>query len=283
MKKIILMMISLLLFSGCTFFSELKNTESVTLILPSWPPCEYGVSADFFPELDYWNIEIHSVAINENRKIENGTSSFDIIVKKNSPVSVEATPVFVSSDSQHNFIFFKPAGSIYPYYYEGTSINKGTLILEWEKGFVAYLMNRIYLTSKETELSLADTEDFIEKINWKKIQETLDGKENVNPWYFDDSLILSNLSYRNFKANYLSATNVVEIDVKTISDNQTPDFLSSYIPENKFINERNCILIPKNTYQIFYRKDGHALNICYESAKKCSVEIIYLPIYIKEL
>lgn len=281
--KFILVMIFTLVFSACTFFSNSIDTEIITVNFPQWPPVTYGLPSEAFPLLKYWEVYVFSEDMEKILIISPEVQNIELEVKKNKPVSVTAYPITCVAEDFCICNFFKPAGNMYPYFCKEAGTKNLSMGLEWEKGFTAYVMRRIFLSHKESNKSLAETADYVQKFNWKKLQVSIDSKQNFNPWYCDVTTILSNISYRNFKLTYLSYSGVLEAEMEKFCTENNQFLISSYIPENIFIFENKKLHLIKSKNELFYSHKNYGINVNYESAKKYSVEKIYLPIYNREL
>lgn len=267
--KYIILLFSTGFLAACSYTSgtDSGSFATETFSFPAWPPSDD--LSNVYPDLKGWKVEIHSANYHSYVKYGNSIKVIQLQVRKNQPLSITAIPITQKNDSE--FVFFKPAGVVYPYSSNG---------LSWEGGYSAFLMQRCFKSRLETQKSSEEISDFIAGFNWKKLNESILEKDE-NPWFWDDSLILTNISYKNFKSTYMNATGLCEIEVSVFGGRNK--ILSSYIPENQKIYDKGIFKIPKNADILFYCNDGLGLLVNYESVKKYSAQKIYMPIFIEEL
>ena len=282
MRKIIFYQLIILIclgFCGCLQNADAAAEECINLTLPQWPPID-SFSNDY-PALLNWKIEVTGAEKQYSYYTEK--KAISVHTKKNHPLCITATPITLL-DEGSQCSYFKPAGYFYPAASEKT--------VTWEKGFLADLMKELFTEGLEASLSPLDIEYLISTFNWKKAQEIIDKKINsdaelfYNPWLIQRSPLLEGISSRTFKATYLnnSGCAALKIDwlLKSVNS-QNQLFLSSYIPENKSLTQKNQFTIIKNSPILLSDARKYGFFITWKSSKNISLEFIYLPIYIEDI
>ncbi len=259
--------------------SSSAPTEDLLIQLPQFP------QTPSYPRLSRWLIQIESQ--NLSQSYSTTEQSFYLSLPKNQPAAITATPITFIGQTSEETVFFKPAGTIYPYEW-----NLGTLALTWECGFAASLMNSIFQSRKETEFSDEYINNFAASFNWKKLQSTILQKTEkiepdvfYNPWQLDRTLILENLSNGIFSADYLKTKYIISLELADLAIPETSIIISSYIPENQRIEKSGILSVRKNTEEFFILKNqkspsqkAYALKLICSSTKKVSLQVINLPI-----
>ena len=160
----------------------------------------------------------------------------------------------------------------------------------WEQGYLASIMQRLIYESVDECLPPVEIEYLVNTFNWKKAQQTIQKKIDTselfyNPWLVPQTQILEGITSHSFKASLLNATGSVALklsDLPVPTTNNIP-FLSSFIPENQTLHQKNQFTVIKNSPIIISDGNNHALFITYKSAKNISLEFIFLPIYIEDI
>lgn len=159
---------------------------------------------------------------------------------------------------------------------------------DWKQGFLASIMQRLFSETLSQASSPVEIEYMISTFNWKKAQESIENKiiqSNklfYNPWLLSKPRFIEGITSQGFKATLLNASGSTAVEV-SIAEKPVPLLLSSFIPENSFIANKNQFTLIKNTPYLI--GDGHkyGIFITYKSAKNISLEFIYLPIYIEDI
>lgn len=277
MRKI-LFLVSLafvIFFTGCKFPSIADSSESIVITLPQWPP-EDSLSASY-PALSRWKISVTSA--DSHYHFYTQENQLALTVNKNRPLCILAQPVTLMEDSKE-FVFFKPAGLIYPW-------NNENYKASWEQGFLSDVMTKLFIDSKENCIAPEETEYLAASFNWKKAQKIIEDKikeENssvfYNPWLINYDAFLQNLSVSQFKQSLLNITGTVSLSLSIPAERTA---FSSFIPENSGNQQNNSFSIKKNQPSLFYYGKDRGLLILYKSEKNISLEPVYMPIYIEEI
>lgn len=215
----LLFLIFLVSFYGCKMNLHEELIEFDFLKLNSY---------DFLNEHNiqflYWKVNVKSKSYEKNYF----TSKNKICVKvqKNVPTAICVQPIFLINEKESDF--FKPCGMIYPFNFE----------LKWEYGFLSELFNKI---QKE------------DNFNWKKIQQVIDEKLNeknlekefYNPWILNETKIIENIENHKFSKTLLNNSYCYKIPLENLKNIQTIP-ISSFIPENKLIHQKNEIFVLKD-------------------------------------
>jgi len=260
--------------TACTFSPAITDSELITVEFPQWPPYE-DLS---YPELSRWKVSVCQA--NYNYSFYTRDNQTALFIKKNRPLSLLVQPVTLMTDKKEN-IFFKPAGFLYPCDEEAYSA-------EWEKGFLADIMAKFFKDCQESCTAPSEAQYLVERFNWKKAQQVIEDKTNnsssslfYNPWLINYNALLQNLSVSQFKQSLLNQTGTVALPLYLIQNKyNNPDIhpLSSYIPENTCLSEKNQFSIKKNSPELFLIDKDHAIYSIYKSEKNISLELVYLPI-----
>jgi len=270
----------LCLFVSC---SQNLSTEIITVSLPEYPPKTENTQA--YPELSRWYIQVQSQ--NFSQHFYTKQNQFSLEVNKNQPLSITATPItFIQNDeipNQEN-LFFHPAGAIYPMNWENQIIN-----LTWNQGFSASLMETLFLSTTETGVTTEHMNQFLSSFNWKKLQDSIDEKVSqsydsqtfYNPWQIDRERLLENLSCAIFSADYLKTKNLLTIQINQLklTESSSRSLISSFIPENQFIQDQGILTVQKNQTSTYLINQKYAARITASSAKKVLLDLLYLPIF----
>lgn len=278
MRKIIFILILSFLFFSCTFFEE--KQEEITFYLPDFP----SILNEFSDlEFAFWQIQYQ----NSKGKFYEKTYDNKIIIKtnKNEPLSVLAFPIIILPDKTFSQ-FFKPCGTIYPYDYDDFSQT-----LTWENGFCANLINMLFDSSAESNLSTSQINDFLKTFNWKKMmqsiskttsqnyEEILSSSSNkfYNPWQIDISKLLENLSTKKFTSSLLKTTSLYSFSKEDFNFSENDIILSSYVPENIILKEKTIFTLKKDFPSLFLFNNFYGTLITASSSKKISVQWTYMP------
>lgn len=278
MRKITFILILSFLFFSCTFFEE--KQEEITFYLPDFP----SILNEFSDlEFAFWQIQYQ----NSEGKFYEKTYDNKIIIKtnKNEPLSVLAFPIIILPDKTFSQ-FFKPCGTIYPYDYDDFSQT-----LTWENGFCANLINMLFDSSAESNLSTSQINDFLKTFNWKKMmqsiskttsqnyEEILSSSSNkfYNPWQIDISKLLENLSTKKFTASLLKTTSLYSFSKEDFNFSENDIILSSYVPENIILKEKTIFTLKKDFPSLFLFNNFYGTLITASSSKKISVQWTYMP------
>lgn len=268
------------LFFSCSFFEE---TEEITFYFPD---SSTEITTLCKTEFSHWQIKIQNSE--ETFFYEMNENKITIKTKKNEPLSVLAFPITKLSD-ENLCQFFKPCGTIYPYDF---NYNDSSQTLTWENGFCATIINQLFESQKESNFSSSQINEFIRSFNWQKMMQTILEKiaENsqeiemsqsqnfFNPWQIDISNLLENLSTKNFSSSLLKTSNIYTFLKEDLRFSHNDTILSSYVPENAFINEYSILNFKKNNPTLFLYNNFYGTLITATSAKKTSVQWIYMPI-----
>lgn len=276
-------------FFSCSFFEE--KEEEITFYLPEFST---EISSLCKTEFSHWQIKIQN-----SEKVffkETAENKITIKTKKNEPLSVLAFPINKLSDG-NLCQFFKPCGTIYPYDF---NYDNSSQTLTWENGFCASIINHLFESQKESDFSSSQINEFIKSFNWQKMMQTLLEKiaensheiENFqsnsqsnsqsqkffNPWQIDISNLLENLSTKNFSSSLIKTSYIFTFSKEDLGFSLDDEVLSSYVPENAFINECSILSFKKNNPTLFLCNNFYGTLITATSAKKTSVQWIYMPI-----
>ncbi len=286
MRKLLIIcpiFLCLLIFLGCKHSVSLAQTEELSLSLPQWPPKDDR--QDLYPEICYWKIEINQVG--QIISFYQKEGDFNVSFLRNQPASITAQPITLLDDGEKSS-YFSPAGFLYPASYKS---EKNTLT--WEEGYVAQLIHKVISSQKETGISNTRLLKFLFSFNWKKAQETINSKIEksiaeedkaiYNPWLINSDKLLDNLCYGNFKANLLNINGTYSYQLNYLFQNQEFIPLSSFVPENACLLQKNLINLKKEEARLI--ADGHKNAIIFtpHSAKNLSRVYTYMPIYLEEL
>lgn len=267
--------------------------------LPEWPPA-FG-NKDLYPDVVKWIVRLEGKNKNEICEIDGKFGCINpcltLNLQKNEILSVTATPV---TEFGENLVeFFKCAGSIYPINNEVTTTYSVKNQLLWENGFAAYIMQRFVLSGRENGYSEEQIEEFLKEFNWKKFQQVLNKKtedsfvlfseleseevtttSNVifyNPWLCDLEKVLDQIAFGNFTATAVNMKSVF-----SAQSTEFKDFMSSYVPENEIISNYGCLCLKSKERNLFSVYNSYGVLFEGTSAKKLSIEPVFLPIYIEE-
>lgn len=286
MKKITFLLLQIYLIAFITSCSNqpVFDEEDISISLPPWPPQNSTITD--YPELSRWKVTVASAAESEvfyvyPDKNNTQTEPFNFTVKKNQPFCLTAKPITIVEEGKESAYFF-PCGYLYPYHTDaaGQLIEKAT----WEQGFLADTICKIIFSKKETGISNERLNKFLKSFNWKKAEETIESKlTEINPWLIDTTKLLENLCYGNFKSSYLNVTGTFTYNLSTIFPNEEIKYLSPFIPENEILCSNPQIKLKKNVPTLLSDGKTKAAIICCTSAKKMSLEFIYMPIYIEDI
>ena len=276
MRKITLLftaagLVTALTITGCSLLQQAGNQftdpkhETITLVLPQWP--------EYLPELCGWKIQAQDSSTCKTV----GSDSLKIKVNRNKPLCIKAQPITKAALNNQS-CFFKCAGALYPYQYH---VEKGTIELSWSVGYASNLMETLINSGAQAGYSCIYIEEMLLEFNWDRLLQTLESKQDENPWLLNTQQVLEGIANHNFSANKLKMSGTLPV---------TLDFpvYSSYVPENKAIvqNENQnqfCITIKKDQKELFALADDNFLRgvlISGTSVKNISLEFISLPIYI---
>lgn len=283
---------------------QIKTEEDVTVILPVWPP-EDSFSAEY-PPLSRWVIIITAADFQDC--FSTLEKSVQIHIKKNSPFCVLAHPVTLL-DNGKECNFFKPAGFLYPWSLDDTNCETTNCAdancadATWEQGFLADIMRSFFINGKENYISPGDMAWLASTFNWKKAEETVEKKivesqtitnseeseesaksekKFYNPWLILTAPILENISVSQFKSSLLNLTGCYAVST-SISPWLGGSQLSSFIPENRALPQNKQFTVRKGSPLLVSSAKKYGIIITYQSAKKISLERIYMPIFIEEI
>lgn len=279
---------SIIFISGCSN-NHVFDEEEIVISLPSWPP--ENASLSDYPQLSRWKITVASADQNDcfyvypssydKTQDKPQTEPLHFTVKKNQPFCITAKPITLIEESKESAYFYA-AGYLYPFHVD----SNGFLLEEatWEQGFLADTMCKIIFSKKETGISNERLNKFLKSFNWKKAEESIESKiPELNPWLIDSTRLLENLCYGNFKSSYLNVTGTFTYNLSTIFPNEEIKYLSPFIPENEILCSNPQIKLKKNVPTLLSDGKTKAAIICCTSAKKMSLEFIYMPIYIEDI
>ena len=272
----------LLALSACSHNLNEAAEEELTITLPQWPP-EDDLKEEY-PKLSRWQLTVTCSDYQDS--FFSTEEQIKICVKKNRPLCLTASPITLLSDGNENS-YFMPAGFIYPARGHSKSDTAS-----WEEGFLAHIMKQLFTEGYNEGLSSIEIESLISSFNWKKAQETIDKKitsENqifYNPWLLAQRPFLEGIANHSFKSTLLNLTGSSVLDLQTLTDASGSDslqLLSSFIPENKQLQEKKEFTVMKNTPILIADAKKYGLFINYKSSKNISLELILLPIYIEDI
>ena len=268
----------LLCLSACAMANNSPAEESICLTLPCWPPKDSFAAS--YPQLSRWLICIKGGE--EEQSFYTTSQSLTLSVKKNRPFCLLAQPLTLLSDGRE-CDFFKPAGFLYPFMHNQ---EKKDNQITWEAGFLAEIMKSLFCEGLANSLSPTDIEYIISSFNWKKAQDLVckkigeSDKYFYNPWLLSKAQILEGISALSFKSTLLNASGCTGLETSRLPSGI---FLSSFIPENQFISQKNQFTVVKNTPVLIADGQKYGIFITYKSSKNISLEFIYLPIYIEDI
>ena len=282
MRKIYLFTLCLfttqLLFSACQLSAAASREEEIRVELPQWPPAD--AFSENYPALSRWKIVITKAA--SVTTCYTTDTSIEISVGKNEPVSVLAYPITLLEDSEE-CSYFKPAGFFYPWSAEVSNA------LSWEQGFLADAMAKFFCNAIESCNSPQDSSWAVRTFNWSKAQEVIDKKLAepqelfYNPWFINYATFLDNLAASQFRQSLLNTSSCYAFSVESYSSDQQSPLLSSFIPENRFLNENRQITVKKGLPHLISTVKKYGILVTFNSSKNISLEFIYLPIYIEDI
>ncbi len=299
MRKIFILFIAVFSITSCT--NPVYETEELR-VLQQIQEYTYGFedvefllpefSSDLNYELKEWHIHIEGIGYSSEFYTTSGCVHLSVV--KNEPLCVVATPIFFdkSDSNKTGRIFYKPAGSIYPY--ESYSVNNLTFQqLKWECGFTADLMKSLFMENAgNNEITISQ---FISTFNWQKLQCEIDKKieeskltffnnsENpifYNPWLLDKEYLLKNISDSSFSSTYLNLKSVLSVDSNILNIGEEL-IESSFVPENNIIKEFQKIIVKKKVDSYFAMADDKEIKVNAVSQKNVSHEYVSMPIYEK--
>ena len=272
-----------IVFSGCSLETS-SARETLEISLPQWPPQDD--LKESYPPLSRWLIQISCADRQEKYFTEEKT----IIVQtnKNHPFCITATPITLLQNGSE-CSYFNPAGFIYPTGCEKTI--SADISADWNQGFLAHTMQRLFKSGLEGTCPPQDLEYLISTFNWNKTQKTINEKISsssehfYNPWLLSQTKIIEGIVSQNFKSSLLNLTGTTTLDTnlilsRTVSSETSYNLFSSFIPENNSIIQKKQFTLLKNTPILIADAKKYGLFINYKSLKNISVELIYLPIYI---
>lgn len=246
--------------------------------------------------------ESNTVGLNENTcDISTTPFSISLEVAKNKPLSITATPITLNKNNQP-VEFFKCAGAIYPQNYEVVKNKgkfwqgkKGSINLTWENGFSAQLMQTLYNSAGQNGYDEENIQNFIACFNWKKLQQYIQTQiENqtetqatfYNPWLLDMQTVLEKIAMQGFTATALNLKNTFQISLeeKLYRENSgnSVAVMSSFVPENLFIQKYGTISLAKDKTSLFSLDNLYGVIFTGTSAKNVSIEYVFLPIFIND-
>lgn len=282
--KYTFLFITILPLFSCHYILDISNSETLLVKLPEWPPA--NTITITYPEISRWKVSIESSS--QSVSFFTDSSEFYYEFLKNKPVCITAQPITLLLDKSES-MYFNPSGYIYPY----ASISNAQIQLTWEDGFLADIMHRIICSKKETGISTARLENFLMSFNWEKAQATINkkitdsmeisDKSFFNPWNIDSSTLLDNLCFGNFKSTLFNISGGYNFSLSSLCTESTFIPVSSFIPENRTLHEKNLIYLKKN--KPFYIGDGFQTGIIFtcKSAKNVSKEYLHMPILIEDI
>lgn len=272
MKKISFYSLLAALLLSCLFFACDMNAEKsqaleeeFTIALPQWP--------QNYPALSRWRIEI--ISAEKQERFYTTASSISVCTKKNRPFCITAQPLTLMEDG-NECAYFKPAGYLY---------STAETSLSWEAGFLAFIMKKLFFLGIDEGLSSVDIEYLISTFNWNKAQETIEKKLNTdstlyyNPWLLSETKLLEGISAKSFKATLLNNSACAALPASELPEN----FLSTFIPENFTLKQKNQFTVSKNSPIIIGDGKQYGYFVTYKSAKNISLEPVFLPIYIEDI
>ena len=271
--------------SSCSQTMTQPAEETLEISLPVWPPD--GSYTDHYPPLSRWYIQITGAGFQES--FYSAQSQISVQIKKNRPLCITAKPITLLYDGSESD-YFKPAGYMYPFSEDSSSNTTPTL--NWEQGYLANLMQKLFKRCNTEGLSQIDTEYLISTFNWTKAQTSIEQKIHTdseifyNPWLIPEAPVLEAVSSHSFKSSLLTPAGILSITTNQLKNSfitSDSPLLSSFIPENFCIEQKNQFTVMKNSPIIIGDGNKYALYITCKSAKNISLELIYLPIYIEDI
>ena len=277
--NLLLILFTPLFLSSCNLFEQ---TESINLLLPAWPPTKVSAS---YPKLSGWLISFIGNNVSESFTLPPETSSFQLDVNKNDFTAILAEPVTFSENSDYEILFFKPAGGIYP-----ALCSDSDLILSWEGGYSAHLVEILYKSCRDNSDSLEKTHSFLSKFNWFRFNEKILEKscsENdfFNPWMLNTETILQSITSGDFNAGKLNKTPLLIISsfqsqefLNVLSNDFLPEnAMSPYIPETEKIQKLKSIPVYNSKENRYAFTNDILLIINVNESKKLSASSVFLP------
>lgn len=201
------------LFSACST-DTFQKTE-VLLKFPTWPPAD-PCHADY-PPLDSWYVVVNYGNICVDFYMPAFAEGFPVQLNGNEPTAILAYPVTYSMK------IFNPSGTVLPLWEN----------LGWQTGFTALMLHKFYLMNKNTD----DISFFSQKINWKKINDTVSEKSlssgfSYNPFLLNQEKILSSLNSLELSAQLFTLKKCSSVSLDHFKDQKMGTYLSGYIPQN---------------------------------------------------
>ena len=300
--------------TGCALYSPAPDQLELELALPQWPPQD-SFSQEY-PELSRWLVQVSCAEYSD--AFYTTKNSITVKAKRNRPLCVTAKPITLLYDNNESD-YFKPAGFMFPF--SDSTAGETGYSLTWEQGYLAEVMLKLFQKGEEEGFPPVEIEYLVSTFNWKKAQETIQSKIEgstdaptettealsgnaasattpaptplfYNPWLLPQAEVLEAITTHNFKTSVLSLTGCAaltteQLKLPSMAQNpgttSAPQLLSSFIPENIPLLQKNQFTVMKNSPIMI--SDGKKLGVfvTYKSAKNISLEFIYLPIYIEDI
>lgn len=268
-------------FCNCRQNPEIPVTESIEIFLPAWPP-EDDLSQNY-PSLARWQIQF--TGVEEQKVFYTNEKSLIINAKKNRPFCITAQPITLLSNNCE-CAYFKPAGYLYT--------NSEAPYITWKEGYLSFIMHKLICESLKNGIPPVEIEYLISSFNWKKAEETIEKKDSLlsyNPWLIPSAPIIESILSQSFKSAMLNQSACIALKTQTLQEigspspdkRELPQLLSSYIPENSSLLQKNQFTVMKNSPIIIGDGRKYGLFITCKSVKNISIEFIYLPIYIEDI
>ena len=292
-----LFLFNIIIITGlCTFFcccslnsesADIAPEEDLVITLPQWPPQDS--LKDQYPLLSRWKIQISCA--DYQQVFYTRDSQIKIKAKKNRPLCLTASPITLLYDN-NECSYFKPAGYLYPC---NSNISPdSSFTASWEQGYLAQIMQMLFSEGVKNGLSPLENEYMISTFNWEKAETTIENKINsdtqlfYNPWLIPHKGVIEGITSHTFKSSQLNLSASTAVETKMLfPDSQIPDktllLLSSFIPENKGLEEKKQFTLLKNTPILIGDANKYGIFINLKSSKNISLELIYLPIYIEDI
>lgn len=149
------------------------------------------------------------------------------------------------------------------------------LELTWEDGFVAYIMERLFMGSY-SYYKKPEVVKYIAGFNWIRFQMEIRKKcdEGYNPWLIDAENLLTSIAYKNFNTYSINLK-----DATSVSCDSIQNLLCSYVPYNKKISEKSEIWLKESEVNVFSDYNLYNVMISANNGTVRALENVSLPLY----
>lgn len=267
MKKLFFLMVSLLCFASCHNL-VLRGERNVHVVLPNFQ-CEFNENC---PRLIGWSVEIRSEKRENVFFVED--NEFNIVLDDGEIGFLLAFPI-VENVYDEKLSFFKPAGLVFQ-----DGIDESEVLLDWYKGYTAFVMKVFIDECKKDELELEEVWNYTGCFNWHKLDLTVEEKileydcigSLYNPWLTSPETVTKCIALHSFRGSYLSMKNYYEFE--NLNNNE---IYSSFVPENKNIEKNHKILIKQSEVNLISDYNLNAIIVSGTSAENAKIKNCRMP------